>query len=168
VLTSTGGAKQFEPDYLCFLAYAWMALTYVAREHPEAEKLDFVVEIKSTVTRYIQEFHANLKDALTALGRPHLALLVGDLIPGDKERVPLQAADVLCWFTARATQPETMDSADKRRYLTIARRKSWRAEIDRKTISKIASAAGQPSRFESTPSSLQVVRSPKRPITKRS
>ncbi len=34
----------FAPDYLCFLGYAMVSLDYVAREHPECEKLDFAVE----------------------------------------------------------------------------------------------------------------------------
>jgi hypothetical protein len=33
------------------------------------------------------------------------ARLVGELIPGGKDRVPLQAADVLCWYT-NAQGPE--------------------------------------------------------------
>jgi hypothetical protein len=43
-------------------------------------------------------------ESLEMLGHPEWRPLVGDLIPGGKDRVPLQAADLLCWYTKR---PET-------------------------------------------------------------
>jgi len=63
--------KQFKdiraPGYLAFLAYAWAALKYLAKYHPEVEKLDFVVEKKTTVTQHVQDFHADLPLALAGL-----------------------------------------------------------------------------------------------------
>jgi hypothetical protein len=134
VVARTGGAKPFDPDYLCFLAYAYMALLHVETDHPEAERVDFIVERKGHVTKYIQEFHSNLPMALEALGKPELSKLVGELIPGEKERIPLQAADVLCWHTARHQRPNTMDAADLRRYAKIARRKGSRWHMTEKDI----------------------------------
>jgi len=75
--------------------YAFIVLSYVDLEHPKAEKVDFIVERNGYITKYIQEFHLTLADGLTALGKPLLARLVGELISGEKERVPLQAADLL-------------------------------------------------------------------------
>jgi hypothetical protein len=121
VVASTGGNRPFEPDYICFLAYAWVSLNYLKLFHPGADKLDFIVERNGPITRYIHEFHSHLAEALTALGSPELADLVGELIPGDKTRAPLQAADVLCWYSARS-RAGTLDDTDKCRYAKIAHR----------------------------------------------
>jgi hypothetical protein len=135
VTPRTGGAGRFDPDYICFLAYTYIVLSHVARNHPDAEKVDFVIERNGHVTRYIQEFHFSLAQCLKQLGRPDLAGLVGDLIPGGKERVPLQAADVLCWHASRPI--ETMDSNDIKRFAKLARRDGCRVEITKEEISQI-------------------------------
>jgi hypothetical protein len=132
VVAKTGASRPFDPDYICFLGYAYYVLSYVETKHPEAEKVDFIVELNGQVTKYIQEFHSNLAVALEALGKPSLSRLVGEMIPAGKERVPLQVADVLCWHTARYEHPETMDADDLRRYGMIAHRKGahWRMKHD--------------------------------------
>jgi hypothetical protein len=135
--TASGAPKPFDPDYFCFLFYAYFALTYVDMNFPDAEKVDFIVERKGHITKYIEGFHSNLPKALEALDKPLLSRLVGELIPGDKARVPLQAADVLCWYTARYRQPETMDTADLRRYAKIASRKGAHFEVPPEDISKL-------------------------------
>jgi hypothetical protein len=138
--TAAGAPKPFDPDYLCFLYYAYLALAYVDSRHPEAHKLNFIVERKGHVTKYIQGFHATLAATLEALGNSSYARLVGDLIPGDKSCAPLQAADVLCWHTARFQQPETMDAADLRRYGIIAHRNGAHHRISSEDISKLEAA----------------------------
>jgi hypothetical protein len=82
-------AKPFEPDYLCFLAHAHTVLDYVHEKHLHVERVDFIVEQKNYVTRYINEFHSTLAAALKSIGRPDLSPLVGTLNVGDKERIPL-------------------------------------------------------------------------------
>lgn len=138
--TAAGAPKPFDPDYLCFLYYAYLALAYVDSRHPEAHRLDFIVERKGHVTKYIQGFHATLAATLAALGKPSYARLVGELIPGDEDCVPLQAADVLCCHTARYQQPETMDAADLRRYAMIAHRQGEHHRISRAGISQLEAA----------------------------
>jgi hypothetical protein len=138
--TAGGAPKPFDPDYFCFLFYAYFALSYLEINFPEAEKVDFMVERKGHVTKYIEGFHSTLPKALEALGKPSLSRLVGELIPGDKTHVPLQAADVLCWHTARYEQPETMDTADLRRYAKIARRKGGHLQVLPEEISKLEAA----------------------------
>lgn len=134
-----GRAKtKFEPDYISFLVYAFLVLNYIEQRHPEAEKVDFLVERNGKVTKYIQEFHSHLALNLEALGKGRLARLVGNMIPAGKDRVPLQAADVLCWYAARSRKPETMDSADIHRYLKLLRhRKGVNHKVPKKQISKI-------------------------------
>jgi hypothetical protein len=133
-------ASKFEPDYSCFLGYAWAALKYLAEYHPESEKLDFVVERKNKVTNYIQEFHSQLPQALAALGSPELARLVGELVPAGKDRLPLHAADLLCWHCARREKLKTMSHRDKLRYKTIAYRKGVRIEFSKDLIAQLKTA----------------------------
>ncbi len=140
VVDKTGAAKPFDPDYICFLAYVYLVLSHVEMDHPEAEKVDFIVERKGHVTKYIQQFHSTIARGLEALGQPSLGRLVGDLIPAGKERVPLQAADVLCWHSARYEHPETMDADDLRRYGIIAHRKGHHWKIPPSDISKLEAA----------------------------
>jgi hypothetical protein len=142
VLRSKGKARPFEPDYLCFLAYSWVVLNYVHLQHPDAEKVDFIVERNGEITKHIQDFHSTLSQALTGFGEADLAPLVGELLPGGKDRVPLQAADVLCWHSARAQQPETMDKDDIRRYSVIAHREGVRQQISDEQIAQMADALG--------------------------
>jgi hypothetical protein len=142
VVASTGGSRPFEPDYICFLGYAFAVLSYVKTHHPGAEKVDFVIEQKPDVTKYIQEFHSQLALCLEAIGEPSLSTLVGNLIPGGKDRVPLQAADVLCWHSCRP--PETMDAADIRRYAKLAHRKGCQMELTNEEVSKMDAALSRP------------------------
>jgi hypothetical protein len=135
-------ASAFEPDFTCFLFYSWIALNYLKLFHPDAEKLDFVVERNGAVTKHIQDFHSTLAENLGALGDASLADLVGEIVPGGKDRVPLQAADVLCWHTARAQHPETMDSADRRRYSILAHREGTYQEFTHEQISQMAKSLG--------------------------
>lgn len=142
VVASTGASRPFEPDYLCFLAYAFAVLSHVKQNHPEAERVDFVIERKQHVTRYIREFHSQLAMALEALREPSLSSIVGDLISGGKDHVPLQAADVLCWHSAR--EEGTMDAADKRRYAKLAHRGGWHIEITNAELSQMDDALSRP------------------------
>lgn len=108
------GVYPFEPDYLGFLGFATGALEHVAANCADVDKVDFVIEKKSKVTHRIAYFYDNLADALRASGRKALVPLIGDLIPGDKTRVPLQAADLALWHLRRH-ECETLTRVDERR-----------------------------------------------------
>jgi hypothetical protein len=118
-------SSEFAPDYLCFLGYAIMALKYVNEKHPDCEKLDFLVERNGKITAYIQDFHSNLSGFFERAERPDLARLVGELLPVGKDRIPVQAADVLCWHTARAQTPWNMDGKDYERYSRLSKKEGW-------------------------------------------
>ena len=135
VVASTGGNKPFDPDYTCFLAYTFMVLSYVEIFHPEVEKVDFAVEKKGHVTRYMQDFHSTLAQAFQSLGKPELSRRTGDFISAGKDDVRLQAADVLCWHTARYGTGTMTALSDLRRYAKIARREGARHHI---TVDEIA------------------------------
>jgi hypothetical protein len=125
---------------LAFLAYAWAALKYLAEYHPEVEKLDFVVEKKTTITQHVRDFHTDLPLALAALDNPELARLVGRLIPDGKERLPLQAADLLCWHCARREKPRTMTPEDVRRYRKLTAHKGIRIPLKKRLLKTIKAA----------------------------
>lgn len=92
---------QFAPDYIGFLGFAYAALDCVGTNYPDAERVDFLIERKTTITHNIGGFLASLEGALHHKGRPELVRLIGELIPGGKDRVPNQAADVAVWHLRR-------------------------------------------------------------------
>lgn len=137
IVVASGAAKDFEPDYLCFLGYAYVVLKYVEKFYPDADKVDFVVERNGDITKHIQEFHSHFAANLEFIGEPGLVKLVGELIPAGKDRIPLQAADVLCWHTGRFRNPETMDADDVRRYGTLVQKKGARVPFTREMLHKL-------------------------------
>jgi hypothetical protein len=143
IVVKSGAAKNFEPDYICFLGYAFHVLNHLEEFHPEAEKVDFVVEVNGEITKHIQEFHSHFPADLQTIGRESLIKLVGELIPAGKDRIPLQAADVLCWHIGRARQPETMDADDVRRYQKLTRRQGIRVTLSEDMIEALRSAVLQ-------------------------
>lgn len=83
-----------EPDYLCFLAYAYNVIHLAHVKWKEAERVDFVVSRKKSISDHVREF----KEDLAELLQPPFKELVGDLLVVSMEdRLPLQAADVLLW-----------------------------------------------------------------------
>lgn len=140
-IASTGGIKDYHhPDYFCFQAYVFALLMYVEKWHPDAEKVDFIVERNGEITKHIQTFHSNMAAVLEQRGKSSLARLVGELIPGGKDRIPLQAADVLCWHIGRARNPETMDDDDIRRHDSLSEIRGIRVPIEDSVVSTIKAA----------------------------
>lgn len=90
----------FVVDYPSFHGYVYLVMM-VCSLYPKAEKVDFVVEKKREVFPAMRDFHQGFRDSFTDLGYPRIGELVGELIPGDKKKVPLQAADLLCWHYQR-------------------------------------------------------------------
>ena len=142
VVHPRGGSAPLDPDYVCFMGYSYLALLYVAKTYPDAEKVDFIIERNGRITKFIQAFHSGLAKSLAALGLPEASKLVGDLIPAGKERVPLQAADVLCWHTARSR--ETMDELDNKRYGRLAQRLGMKMGLDADQIKELALSLVEP------------------------
>jgi hypothetical protein len=105
-----------EPDYFCFLAYATYIIGQVHRKWPGAERVNFVVSHKKTVTHHIESFRDELQKAIL----PDLSDLVGDLIAANQEdTIPLQCADVLLWhmqrYYASGRSQRNMNSSDAMR-----------------------------------------------------
>jgi hypothetical protein len=128
----------FEPDYLCFLGYAMLTLEYVHQTHPDCEKVDFIVEKNGKVTDFIRHFHSTLREGFIGQNRRHLADLVGDLLPVSKDRIPAQAADVLCWHTARGRNPSAMSVKDYKRYELLAHRQGTFESLDKDNVYHLA------------------------------
>ena len=90
----------FVIDYPSFNGYMYLVLTFCAA-YPKTEKVGFVIEKKKEVFPAIYEFYEGLRASFVNIGLPRCAEIMGELLPDDKKRIPLQAADVLCWHTQR-------------------------------------------------------------------
>ncbi len=108
------GAFRFEPDYFAFLGFVYASLDYVATRYPDSKRVDFVVERKTTVSTNIPAFYKNVEEGLRRKGRSDLVHLLGEVLPGGKDRIPLQAADVAVWHLRRHST-RTADRYDERR-----------------------------------------------------
>jgi hypothetical protein len=140
-IASTGGIKDYHhPDYFCFQAYVFAVLMYVEKWHPDTEKVNFIVERNGEITKHIQSFHSNMAIVLQQRGKGSLARRVGELIPDGKDRIPLQAADVLCWHMGRARNPDTMDNNDIRRHNSLAGINGMRVPLEESVVSAIKAA----------------------------
>ncbi|WP_109487866.1 DUF3800 domain-containing protein [Occallatibacter savannae] len=132
----SGGKKKFLPDYLAFIAYVYLVLEFCSRARPEAEKVDFLVEKSGEITNHIQEFYETMPKSLSSIGAEHLVRLLGEITPGGKERAPLQAADVLCWYSQRFRE-KNLDDKNIRRYKMIATRKGVRVDLTDHNVSQL-------------------------------
>ena len=110
---------KLQPDHICFLAFAFTALLCTVNAYPDVEKIDFVVHKKREVSSSIDDFHAMLKQHLEDIGYPNLSNLVGEIIQGNDDRVPLQAADLACWHIQKYVT-RTLDEKDINHFKTIA------------------------------------------------
>jgi hypothetical protein len=139
LLAMSGGVKRYEPDYYAFMTYAYAVLCRVKINHPEAEKVDFVVEYKAGITEHLRGFHESLPNALKHIEREDLIPLVGEFIPGSKERVPLQAADFLCWHSQRA-DADKLTLEDWRRWQPMAQKKGFSFTVTEDLLIGLAEA----------------------------
>ncbi|MGA8739918.1 MAG: hypothetical protein WB561_01885 [Terracidiphilus sp.] len=115
----------FVVDYPSFHGYVYLVLTVLSL-YPKTEKVDFVIEKKREVFPAMHDFHEGLGESFRNIGLPRFAEIIGELIPGDKKRIPLQAADLLCWhtqrFAASVRNPTiTFSEVDSQRYAKLIR-----------------------------------------------
>jgi hypothetical protein len=130
----------FQPDFIGYLGFAYVALSYVNLKYPDADRVDFVVEQKQQVTAGQRELHDTLASSLEALGRPELAKLVGGFIPGSKERVPLQAADMGCWHVLKQEHGGLL-SSEVKNYRPIASRFGYAHTWSNEHLERLARSA---------------------------
>lgn len=136
---ASGGRKRYEPDYYAFVTYVYAVLCRVKIKFPEAEKVDFIVERKSTITRHIQEFYDSLPEALKRLGREDLVPLFGNFISATKEHISLQAADFLCWHSQRGDAGK-LESCDIRRWNPMANKTGFNFSVPDELMTALAEA----------------------------
>lgn len=136
-----------EPDLLCFFYFAHVVLKYVHQEFPEIEKVDFVVERNGKITSHIKEFYSLMGEVYKETPDAALSDLLGDLIPGGKDRVPLQAADVVCWHDRRF-EAGNLSSEDKRRYGILAKKNGYRHEWTHEKLNRFFSGLVLEARFQ--------------------
>lgn len=136
-LLKTVGSIPMDPEFLCFLAFVFVTLGCVKERNPDAEKVDFVIENNGNMTKHIKNFYDLMGPVLEEVGRGDLCHMLGELIPGGKERVPLQIADVLCWHVRRR-HAGMLDRTDGRRYAVLAKKLGWRHQWTRPEITSFA------------------------------
>ena len=94
--------SRFLVDHYCFNAYVLTVLNYIHATYPETEKVDFLVERKDGVFQKLEQFYASFENSLKYIGQSKLIKYLGELTAVSKCRVPVQAADMLCWHVSRA------------------------------------------------------------------
>ena len=107
------GSHPMMPDHLGFLGFVRSALQYVKNHYPDASKVDFLYE-RSSASAGFETYIENMDDHLSVIGGGNLVPLLGEFIPGGKERVPLQVVDLALWHLRRGKEKK-MDRADRRR-----------------------------------------------------
>jgi len=123
-----------EPDYLCFLAYARLCLGRIHEDHPDVERVDFVISRKKKVSQHIGTFHEHLK----ALLSPPLDGFAGHLMPGEmKDHLPLQMADLLFWHMQRHFAGK-MSRVDENRLWYLGEARGALHEITRGQLDQLA------------------------------
>ena len=121
-VSGTTKAARFLIDHFSFNVYVYTVLLYVQTKHPDVEKVDFIVERKEGVFEKLKQFYETFPDSYRQIGNPELVKYLGELIPAGKDRVPVQAADMLCWHASRADL-ELLKGRDLRRATTMFNRK---------------------------------------------
>lgn len=89
---ASGARKKFLPDYLALIGYVFTVLGHVADNFPDAETIDFLVERKDGITDHVNEFYDDIQKSLNECGDARLGNLLGGLLTGGKDRLPLQGA----------------------------------------------------------------------------
>jgi hypothetical protein len=130
-------ASRFLIDHFSFNAYIFGVLAYIGNMHPEAEKVDFMVERKDGVWEKLKNFYEGFGVALDYVGHPELKKYMGEFIPVGKDRAPVQMADMLCWHTSR-DHLGLLKGRDVLRANTIFNRKGKRISLPDKIHLELA------------------------------
>jgi hypothetical protein len=102
-----------DPDYMCFLSFAWVLIQDLASNQPDVSRINFMVSKKKHVTHYYAKFRDELRNFFLDYS-PQLAPLVGDLLPVSMcDHMPLQAADCFLWHVQRAYSKNLESEDDK-------------------------------------------------------
>ena len=135
------GTYRLEPDYVGFMGFARGVLEHFHDNHPDAERVDFVVERKTTVTHYLPNYLDELVKWATTEKRYSLLELIGEVRAGDKSRVPLQAADLAMWHIRRHEAREAKSVDVRRLAKMFNERQMTLNEVSNAELSSIAERA---------------------------
>jgi hypothetical protein len=167
LVTKSGATKNLEPDFISFIAYVFAILRHVDYRYPDAEKVDFLVENNSEITKHIYEFYKTMPEALAYSRNSKLIKLLGKFIPGGKDHAPLQAADFLCWHARRA-DAGTLDERSAQRWQKISHRSGFRYVMDDTMMRNLSSAFTQREKENEKLKGIRELRSHDAPTGKRS
>jgi hypothetical protein len=119
------GAVPVDREYPVFVLLNLGALVAASHE-PECTRVDTLVEENGVVTSILEQLHASAAPALRKLGwSESIPQLMGEFKRGGKKDIPLQAADVVCWFAQRA-DTGNMNAAQRRHNDRIAKLRGFR------------------------------------------
>jgi hypothetical protein len=136
-----GGLIWMHPDHFGFLGYVYVVLFGVRKTIPDTEKVDFLVENNEEVTKNFQYCYNGVPEFLASIGRHDLIPLMGEIIPGGKDRSPLQAADVFCWHHRRGSE-NTLAGSDLARWNKLLGRKKYSfGSINDQALRELAEAS---------------------------
>ena len=107
-----------DPDYLCFIAFATLAVRYAHEMLPDCTRVDFLVEHSQKSTENVKGFHHHLVSTFKPI--PYASRLLGGISSGNKTSIPLQAADVLCWYVQRK-EANNLKGIDERRFWKLVK-----------------------------------------------
>ncbi len=136
VMLTSGAKKKFVPDHLAFTSYAYASILFCQQHRPGAERIDFIVEQNGDLTNHIKEFYVGMEEACNANGHPELVSMLGNLSSADKNCVPLQLADLLCWHTQRY-EKGALDAKATQQYSGIASRRGVRFEYTESLLNEL-------------------------------
>ncbi len=115
VLLPGGATKEFVAEYFGFYCYVYTVLRHVKKMYPDCRKVDFLVERNGDVTKKLPYFYDHFESTMKRLGAGDVTGMLGEVIPGGKERSPLQAADLVCWYLRRSNE-QALEGVDLLRY----------------------------------------------------
>jgi hypothetical protein len=143
IRNANGAVIWMQPDYLGFLGYVYVVLHGVRKVIPDTEKVDFLVEKNGEVTKNLYDFYSAIPEFLASIGKHDLIPLMGGIIPGDKDRSPLQAADVFCWHHRRDSENDLVGS-DLARWKKLRSRRHYSfGAMSDKALHELAEASDQ-------------------------
>jgi hypothetical protein len=134
--------NKLENDHLCWFGYMMNVLEAVHRLYSGVHRVDFVIENKTGISDQIVRLQDAFRRAFDK-SSPHLGELLGDVIPAGKDRIPLQAADVLCWHSQRATA-KTLEGPDIGRWAALSERPGERHNWTRDEVHELTNTWSQP------------------------
>lgn len=132
-----GRAYKFKREYIAFKGWVYSTLLFVARQCPDASRVDFVFEGgNEEVDGMFCHLFENVAAEMVAMDKGiavRAAGLKGSIRAAKKDFVPVQFADFLVWHSRRLCQTVDLPRHEYRRFANAVANKGiryiWGAEL---------------------------------------